>query len=245
MVGIVVCLALVVGVVLGRGWVAGAVTDVAGSIDAAVARTEPLLGTASDGIAKVATAAGEAAAAADRIATDPNATPQALQTVLERLGAVSQRYLELRSTYAGAREQVVSALDRLAIVDRFVPGVSVPQGPIDALAALDERARALDAQVVGLIDAGAAIGAVNSTAAAIAEKAHAVEAGLGTISASVDDVEARLANLRSEIAHVADTVSSLLTVIALVLVVLLLYLALLHLVLFRSSRGHARGNVAA
>ncbi len=243
-VGMVVCLALVVGVLLGRGYVMGAASTVAGALDAAVARAEPLLDKAATKVETVAQRAGEAAAAAEAIALDPNATPAGLQAVLDRLGAVSLRYLELRGTYAGAREQVVSVLDRLAVIDRFVPGVSVPQGPIDALASLDDKARAVDAPIVGLIDAGVAVQAVNATAGAIAEKARAVEAGLGEITTGINDVQGRLENLRAEIARVADTVSTLVTVIAIVLIVVLLYLTLLHLVLFRSSRGLARARAA-
>lgn len=243
-VGMVVCLALVVGVLLGRGYVTEAVDDVAGTLDAAVARTEPLLDKAASGVDLVAGKAGELAAAAEAVAVDPNATPAALQAVLDRLGAVSQAYLELRGTYAGAREQVVSALDRLALIDRFVPGVSVPQGPIDLLASLDEKARSIDGSIVGLIDAGAAVGAVNTAAGTIAEKARAVETGIGEVGAGIDAVQGGLEGLRTEIAGLADTVTSLVTVIVIVLVVVLLYLTLLHLVLFRSSRGHARARAA-
>ena len=167
-VGVVVCLALIVGVLLGRGWATDTVNDVAGSLDAAIARVDPVLATATGSIDALAGRAGEVATAAEAIAGDPNATPQALQGVLDRLGAVSAGYLELRGTYGGAREQVVSALDRLALIDRFVPGISVPQAPIDALASLDGSIRALDGRVMALIEAGAAVQAIDATASAIA-----------------------------------------------------------------------------
>jgi hypothetical protein len=96
-----------------------------------------------------------------------------------------------------------------------------------------------------LITAGAAIEALDATANAIADKAHAVEAGLGRITTSLDEVKARLAGLRAEIASVAATADTLVTVAGIVLIVVLLYLALLHFVLFRASRGRARGGVAA
>jgi hypothetical protein len=140
----------------------------------------------------VAQKAGEAATAAEAIAVDPNAGPAALQAAMERLGIVAARYLELRGTYAGAREQVVSALDRLTAMVRFVPGASAPQGPIDALASLDAKAQSLDAAVMGLIDAGSSVQAVNTAAGAIAEKARAVETRLGDISVAIGDVQGRL-----------------------------------------------------
>ena len=244
-VGIVVCLALIVGVLLGRGWATEAVSDVAGSLDAAVARTEPLLETAVTAVSTITQQAGETAAAAEAVAADPAATPEALQRVVDRLGAVSQRYLEFRGKYAGAREQVVSALDRLGLITRFVPGVSVPEGPVDALAGLDERARELDARVMGLIEAGGAVQGINAAAAAIAEKARQVEASLGTLTAGLTEVQARLDGLRAEIAGLAETVNTIITIAAIVLVIVLLYIALLHLVLFRASRAREGGRAAA
>ena len=238
-VGVVVCLALVVGVLLGRGWATGAVSDVASKVDATVARTQPLLDRAGSAVDEVAARAGEAAAAADAVSVDPNAAPQALQGILDKVSAVSERYLELRSTYASAREQIVSALDRLAIIDRLVPGVSVPQGPIDLLASLDQKAQALDGRVMDLIKAGTAVSTVNTAAAAIAEKARAVQDGLGTVATGIDDVQARLAGLRSELATTTDTINGVITAGCVVLILVLLYLALLHFVLFRFSRERA------
>ncbi|HYO42799.1 MAG TPA: hypothetical protein VES19_06320 [Candidatus Limnocylindrales bacterium] len=243
-VGTVACLALIVGVLFGRGWATSAVSDVVANVDAAVERAEPLLDNAAAGVDAVAQRAAETAAAAEAVAVDPNATPEALQRVLDRLGSVSQRYLELRTEYAGAREQVVSALDRLSVITRIVPGVSVPQGPVDALAGLDGTARGLDARVIALIDAGAKVQELNLTAAAVAEKARDVEAGLVPVSAGIEEVDGRLATLQAEVARLGDTVNSVVTVVAVVLILVLLYLALLHVVLFRSSR-RARGGAAA
>jgi methyl-accepting chemotaxis protein len=244
-IGIVVSLALIVGVLYVRGWGTDTVTEVAANVDAAIARTEPMLETAAAKVDEVAQRVGEVAAAAEAVSLDPNATPAALQGILDGLAAVSERYTELRTGYAAAREQVVSILDRLALVDRLIPGIDIPEGPVDALASLDERARAIDAQIMELIDAGLAVQGVNRAAAAIAEKARQVEAGLGTLAAGVEEVGVRLDELRADIADIASTVNTVITILCVALVLLLLYMALLHWVLFRSSRGYGRGASAA
>lgn len=244
-VGIIVSIALIVGVLFLRGWSTDTVTEVAANVDAGIARVDPLLETAGSTVDQVAERVGDVAAAADAVALDPNATPAALQGVLDRLAGVSEKYTELRTGYAGAREQIVSVLDRLALVDRLVPGFDIPEGPVDALTALDEKARALDAQIMQLIDAGLAVQAVNKAAAAIADKAHQVEAGLDTIATGIDEVGVRLDQLRTEISSIAGTINTVITLLCVALILLLAYMALLHWVLFRSSRGFARAPSAA
>jgi methyl-accepting chemotaxis protein len=244
-VGIVVSLALIVGVLYVRGWGTDTVTEVAANVDAAIARTEPMLETAAATVDEVAQRVGDVATAPEAVALDPSATPAVIQGLLDRLAALSARYTEFRSTYAGAREQIVSILDRLALIDRLVPGFEIPQGPVDALAGLDETARAIDTQVMQLIDAGLAVQGVNATAAAIADKAHQVEAGLDRIAAGIDEVGVRLDELRARVTSITSTVNTVITILCLALVLLLAYMALLHWILFRSSRGYTRVPPAA
>jgi uncharacterized phage infection (PIP) family protein YhgE len=244
-IGIVVSLALVVGVLYVRGWSTDTVTAVAANVDAAIAKAEPMLETAATTVDQVSQRAADVATAAEAVALDPNATPAALQGILDKLATLAQRYTEFRTGYASAREQVVSVLDRVALLDRLIPGFDVPQGPIDALKGLDEKARAIDTQITGLIDAGLAVQAVNTTASAIAEKARQVETGLGTIGAGIAEVQTRLNTLQSDIANIAATVNTVITILCVALILLLVYMAFLHWVLFRSSRGYAREPSAA
>lgn len=244
-VGIIVSLALIVGVLYIRGWGTETVTEVAANVDAAIARTEPMLETAAATVDQVSQRVGDVATAAEAVALDPDATPAALQGILDRLAAVSERYTELRTGYAGAREQIVSILDRLALIDRLIPGFDIPEGPVDALAGLDENARAIDAQIMQLVNAGLAVQAINTTAATIADKARQVEAGLEKIAAGIDGVGVRLDELRAEVSSIAATVNTVITILCVALVLLLAYMALLHWILFRSGRGYARGPSAA
>ena len=236
-IGIVVSLALVAAVLLGRGWLVGQVDETTGAIDAALARTVVLVDDAGATVGDVAGRVAEVGAAADAVAVDPAATPEAVQQLLSRVNALSERYLSLQAAYQGLREDAVSALDRLQLLDRLLPGLSVPEGPVDALAALDERAQSLDAGVMQLITAGAAVGAANDAARAIADRSRAIEAGLGSVQDALGAVRERVEGLRTSIADFADRLSALITIGALVIMLLLLYIAFLHLVLFRAGRG--------
>jgi hypothetical protein len=243
--GIAVCLLLALGALLASGWASARVDDVAGGLDGGVAQVLPLVDAASAEATEVSTQAGALAVAADQVAVDPAAVPARLQAVLARVSTVSNRYLVLRGSYAGIREQAVSLLDRLRTFDELVPAVAIPQGPVDRLAALDARARALDARVMALINAGAAAGAVNETARRVADEARGVESAMGEVSVALGEVEGQLNDLRAGIASAAGSVKTAILLVALVLVVLLLYLAGLHLLLFRWSRGMGRTRAVA
>jgi hypothetical protein len=242
--GIVVSLLLVVVVIVGRGWAIDQVTSVAATVDGAVAKALPIVDTAQAKITDVETRVGEAATAAEAIAANPNATPALLQGVLQRINDVSGSYMELRNGYAGFREQVMSALARLQAIDRIVPGIDIPQGPVDALTTLDERIQGLDAQVMGLLSITENLDVINTAAGTIAEKARSVETLLGTITDALTRVETGLTNLQAEIASTSATITNLITIVSVVLVLLLLYIVLLHVVLFRSARSYARAAAA-
>jgi hypothetical protein len=244
-IGIVISLLLVVGVIVGRGWLVDQVNAVETSIDATIARAQTPIDNAQATLADLTTRIGEAADAANAVAVDPGATPAALQGVLDRIDGLSQRYLELRQTYANVRGDIVSLLDRLQLLDRLVPGFSIPQGPVDALTTIDEKARALDEGIMQLVDAGTAVGAANAAAQAIADRLTRAEQALEGIGTTLDTVEARVTALRGEIAQTAASIETAITVIAIVLVLLFLYLAFLHLVLFRVGRAQTRAPAAA
>lgn len=235
-VGIVACLLLVVGVILARGWAIDRVDAIAGRVDAGIAKGIPLLATASTKVADVSARVSLVVDAAEARAADPGPAPALVQTLQLAMAGVSDRYLDLRATYADARETVVSALDRLNTIDRLVPAISIPQGPADKLAAIDQRAREIDATVMEIINADPRVGS-GQVATTIAEKAGKVESALENLSTGFDDAKVRLDALRGEVAATADTGKTVITIVALVLILVLLYSAFLHWVLYRSGKA--------
>jgi hypothetical protein len=182
---------------------------------------------------------GAVADAANVIAADPNPAPALSEALAAQLKPVSERYLALRSAYTEVRTTVVGALDRLQTLDRLLPWLSIPQGPMDALTAIDARVQAIDAKVTDLLSTPGS-GTVNAVAGAIATKATDVQGGLGSVTTALDQVSTRLTTLQSDVQARADRITLLITLASLVLILGLLYSAFLHWVLFRASGGRRR-----
>jgi hypothetical protein len=243
-VGLVVCLLLVVGVVVGRGWAVGAVDDVSATIDAEIAKADPLLSQAGAKLGEVSgrvSAVGDLAAA---VAANPSPGGDAASGIRTVLGTVSEKYQALRSQYADVRESVVSIIGRLQTLDRIVPGLSIPQGPVDALAALDARLQEFDSSVNGLLTIDPGNGPVNKAAAAISQGASDINARLGALQNGIVDVQGRVSTLRAKISDATGTIKLGITLGSIGTILLLLYLALLNWVLFRHS-GEIRRKTSA
>lgn len=239
-IGIVIGFVLVAGVLLGRGWATERVDTIAVRIDVALAKGEPLFDAAATKVGEVATQVGALGDAATARAADPGPATALVQGVLQKANAASERYLELRTSYADARERVVSAIDRLNTIDRLVPAISVPQGPVDALATLDQRAQALDATVMDIINVIPNASDVQ-VAATIAAKAAAVETALTAVSTGLSDMKARVEALRGDVASLHDTANLAITAATIILILVLLYSVLLHWVLFRQGKQLRQG----
>jgi hypothetical protein len=244
-VGIVVCLLLVIGVIVGDAWAVGTVDDVAAAIDAKIAKVDPLLTQASAKVGEISGRVSTVADIAAGIAADPSPGGAVADALRAGLASVSDRYQTLRSNYAGVRESVQSVIDRLQTLDRLVPAISIPQGPVDALAALDARLQEFDAKVSGLITIDPGQGPVNQAAAAIAQKAGDINAKITDLQGGIGDVQQRVSALRTKLSDTSGTMKLGITLGAVGSILLLLYLALLHWVLFRHAGEIRRRQPAA
>lgn len=244
-VGIVVCLLLAVGVLLGRGWAMDEVSSTAATIDESLARGEPLLDSAATKVADVQEQVAALEAAAVAVTGNPNPAPALANALSERLSGVSERYLELRTTYASARENIVSAVQRLQMLDRLVPGIEIPQGPIDALAELDARVQELDASLSGIIGPNGVVESVQDAAQRIADRIDQADELLATAEAGLANAQVKLAETRARVASTADTITTGISIGSLGLFLVFLYLALLHWVLFRHASGMRTSPPAA
>jgi hypothetical protein len=239
-VGIVVCIVLGALVILARGWAVDQVDAVGGSIDAGLARGIPALQAADAKIADVNTAVQEVADAATAVASSDAVAPQVAQALSGRLSGISERYLPLRAGYADARSDLVSALDRVQAVQRFVPGLTIPQGPIDALASLDQAVRGVDERITGILEANRGGTAIREIAQRVADAAPGVQAALDDASTRIDNAEARLNEARADVTSTMDRIATLITIVALLILALLVYVVALHVVLLRAAGGLRR-----
>jgi hypothetical protein len=238
-VGILVCIVLVVGVVVGRSWLLGRVDSIQGRVDAGLVRAETLIDNTSARISEVSGRVGAVTDAATAIASSPNPAPALTEALLAQLSGVSDRYLALRASYADVRETAVGVLDRLNTLDALLPFFSVPQGPVDALSSLDARLQELDAAMMQVLTTPGA-GAVNAVAGAVAEKTTAIITALTNLNAKLADGKVRLESLRGDVAATADQVGWYVTLVSFLLLVLLVYIAFLHWLLFRVGRTRWR-----
>jgi hypothetical protein len=236
-IGFAVCVILAVLVLLGRGWAVDQVDAVATSVDDGIAKGLPLLAAADQRVGEVTTQVQRVSDLAGAVATTDRPATDAGQALSAGLSGISERYLPLRAGYADARANLLSAVDRLEAASRFLPGVSVPQGPVDALSRLDEAIRAMDERVVTLLGANASGTPVKDAATRVSTASARVLDGLGEVSTRLGEAETRLDEARAKAASTMDTITTLVNVVAVILVLLLVYVAILHLVLFRSAGG--------
>ena len=243
-VGIVVFLLLAVGVVVGRGWAVGTVDDVAATVDAQIAKADPLLSQASTKVGEVSGRVSTVGDIAAGVAADPSPGGAVADALRAALATVSDRYQTLRANYVDVRGSVQSMIDRLQTLARVVPGFSIPQGPVDALAALDTRLQAFDAKVTGLITIDPGNGPVNKAAAAIAQAVSDVNTKLTDLQGGIGEVQQRVTDLRTKISDAAGTIKLGITLGSFAMILVMLYCALLHWVLFRHS-GEIRRKTSA
>jgi hypothetical protein len=235
-VGIVLCLLLVVGSVLGRGWAIGTVDNLSARVDQGIGRAVPPLTTASSLVGDVSQRIGDVATAADAVAAQPTPSNDALANLQSKLQVLSDRYLELRTTYANVRQEIASVITRIEAVDALLPRVDLPHGPIDALQALDAKIQQVDAAIMSVINANLVGNAVDSVAGQISARAKQAEANLQGVSDKISGIATNLQALQSDLDAKASTAKTVITLSTVGAVLLFLYLALLHLILFRVSR---------
>jgi phage shock protein A len=242
-IGIVLFVALAVVMLLGRGWATSTVDDISAGVDAKMAQAAPLINDASAKVSEINGRVGALTDAANALAAQAAAGPNLLGGLRDQLANLQNRYLEFRQKYSALRETATTALDRLKVIDRLIPGFDIPQEPIDALAALDSRMQELDAKIM---DVSAAItdGPVQKVAGVVAEKAATLQAGLTKVTSALDAAQTRLAELRAQVASTASTINTVISIGSLLLFLLFLYFALLHYVLFHVGRGLGRAPTA-
>jgi hypothetical protein len=208
------------------------VDALAAKIDDGIAQGLPLLGRARDRVREVLDLVEALDVAVRARAADAGPVTAEVQALLDRASALADRYLALRAAYADAHERAALVLERLAVLEETVPGLTLSRASADALAALDERVRALDADLVRILEA-VPQAASRPVAEAITATVARAGAALRATSERIPVAEVRLGELRREVDQRVDRVRTWLTVAAVLWTLAWLYGAFLHVVLFR------------
>jgi hypothetical protein len=239
-VGIVVCAAILAVVWIGRGALSKAFDDLAadvnGGFERAIAATDGVaerLDEAASRIEGVATEATE-------LASSSSPSPQRLAGLQARLGEFADRYRELRVRYADVKENATSAVTALRNVGRIVPGTRVPEAPTGAIAAVDERLRAIDETLTSAWTSIQEAEPGSAAASALAERATALQAVVEGTAASVAGVSSSLTSAQADATRAIDGIRTILLIAALVISALFIWVLVLNLALWLLGRAWQR-----
>ena len=224
--GLGLCVVLALGILIGRGWVAGQVDDVFDTVDGAV-------GTGSTIVAQTTGRLEERVADLDTFLTDARAVaanaslPPALA---ERATTIADRFSEIRDGWVRIRARIDAALETLAQVDRALPFVDLPSGPTEELAALDQRIADIDANISAFRTG------VTTRVSNVIEGATALRGAVDRVSEVGTRIETGLAAVEDRIDRAQATIETVMWLTTAVLIVLVGYVALLNVLIIRGYR---------
>ena len=248
MAGILLCIGVLVAIWLGRGVVQGGLDDVNATVDRGFQRGIDATTAVSDRI-------DAATAQLEGIVTDARALaesrrqePGPLIALQQRLGDLADGYRTLRIRYAEVRENVLEAMASVQRITRIVPGVSVPEGPGEALAAVDARLQDLDERITDLWPRAGEEPPVGEEASRAASAAAAIREAVDGASAAVQGLSSRLESAQARATDGIDRVGGLVVIGALAASLVFVWVLLLNVALWwlgHLYRERGRGAGAA
>jgi hypothetical protein len=237
-VGIVVCAVLIVIVWIGLGTVGSKVNDLAAGVNAGFNRATDAAATVAGNLDAAAVAAGSIGTDASTLASSVP-TPDAVTKLANRLGGFVDGYRDLRVRYGALRENVTGAISSLQNVARFVPGLDVPDQPVDALAGVDAKLQSIDDSITSTWQAlqGSDTNAAGTAVAATSARLQTV---LTEASAAVGTLNDRLVAAQTRAGAATDQLRTILLIVAVVISLLLIWVLALNLALWQLGRHWKR-----
>jgi hypothetical protein len=232
-IGIVVCIALIVGLWLGRGALVGAVDDLSSTVDSAFARAGSAATQVQTRLDTAAASATDLATQASQVATNPAPPPDALTGVAEKVGGLADAYRAVRTRYSEVRENLTNAVTSVQRVTRFIPGVQAPDNAGDRLQALDTKLQSIDDILTGIFPAIEAGGPTGTIATTVAQKATALGSALTDASAAVANLSTSIDQLHAQATSATNTLGTVVTIAAAALTLFLIWILVLNLALWR------------
>ncbi|HET9346957.1 MAG TPA: hypothetical protein VFO05_14790 [Candidatus Limnocylindrales bacterium] len=183
--GILLCIAVILGIWLGRGAVQSGLDDVGTTVDRGFQRGIDAATAVSDRIDAATTQLETVAADARELAESQRPEATRLVALQQRLGQFADGYRALRIRYAEVRENVAEAMSSVQRIARIVPGAEVPEGPVEALAAVDARLQELDERITGIWPSAGEQPPVDDEASRVSEAAAAIREAVSGASTAV------------------------------------------------------------
>jgi hypothetical protein len=234
--GGVLIVLLIVGLWLGRGWLADRGNALTAAADEQVTRVVIVSELVSGRLNDVALRVEEYEAEARSIAADTSATAQRLEGLRTRLGPLATRYTDARDQFVAIRERVMSVVESVQRLDRLVPAIELPGTITGALEDIDGLLVRLDTAITGLSATGETIVDVNAFATARADGAAALAQGLRDAQGVVDSLQDGAVDVEERLLTARSTVAGWIDLTAFGLTLFLLYLVFLHAALWYLGR---------
>lgn len=231
--GLIVCIALAVGILAGRAWIGVAVGDGFATVDT----------TISDGLARIDEASARLAdgrASLGQLLDDLGPLPSTSPipaAVAARITQVVDAAAPARDRFVEARSQAQAAVGYLQLIARVVPGVELPTGVSAALANANDRLAQIDNALVTLRSA------VRATAGDVAAAATAMRDAVSNARDSATGLRGEVDQLRTRISDVHATVDRVLWIGAGALLLVVGYVALLNLLVIWLARRGRRAEI--
>ena len=237
-IGMVLSVALIVGIWVGRGAVNAEVASIVAGIDGRLQRVDAALDALES---RLETAQGRVdlvGARATQLGQGPVADGPIMEALSEATNQLVDEYADMRESYVTAREGIIDASERLDQVRRRFPRLPIPQLPGDQLQTIDQRLREVNAELVQMrIDLNTREGPMDRLRDRTVLATNAVATGIGEIASQVSTVESRVDGARTSLEETQATVERWVTVGAILLSLLCLYGVLLNLCLCIVARG--------
>lgn len=251
--GIVISVLFVPAVWVGRNAAIGYAADVTDQVSSTLQQVQDASGQFRG---DVETLRGPLEQVVGQTDTAAASGPLEQQAATRLLGIIDQSigpaYTRVRDAYVNLREKVAAASQAAALVQRLVPGVTLPTLPTDQLTSVDSQLQDMDTAIrqarTDLV-AGTLPDALPGieTLRRLGDGLRTVEGRLGTLSSTADDLAARAGQMQVSLKQAQASLETTLNIVAVVLTVLFADLAALNVGLFvfgREMRRRAPAPVA-
>jgi len=239
-VGVVVCVAIILGTWYGRGALGGAGDNLASTVDNAFDRATSATTQVAQRLDSAAADAGALAASAAELAANPAPPPEALAGLTEKVGRLADTYRSIRTGYADLRENVTAGVTAIQQVSRFFPGVQAPEGAGDRLQAVDAKLQSIDDTLTGIFPSLETGQRGTPVASAVADRATSLQAALTDASTAVSGLTTRIDDIHTQATNTRNAIATLITIAAGAITVLFVWVLLLNIALWALGRQSKR-----
>jgi chromosome segregation ATPase len=244
-IGIVISLAMIVGIWSGRGAVSSELASISAGIDGRLQRVDAALDHLTNRLETAQGRVNEASANAMQLGQGSTADGPIVDALGEKADQLADDYADMRESFVIAREGIIDARERLDWLRQQFPMLPIPQLSGDQLQALEQRLGDLNASLAQLrIELSTRQGPVAQIRDRVIAALNNVSTGIGEVASQVSAAEARVDGARTSLAETQAAVERWATAGAVVASLLCLYGVLLNLSLFVVARAWFRPPAA-